>query len=390
MSMTPPLRVLVVGSGMYVCGRGTDGYGTILPALVEASRSGLVGEICVAARRPAGLRALREKANGLQRMMGKKVRLSGETGTRSHRAAAEKFRPDCAIVVTPDDTHAAIAADLIEAGVPVLVVKPLTPTLREAKALERLARRRNVYGAVEFHKRFDEANLKLVEAVQSGRLGDLSYFIVEYSQRRSIPASLFRGWAAKTNIFQFLGVHYVDIIYFATGAKPVRAAAVGRMNWLASKGIRTFDSVQALIEWETAGPRRYRFTSAILTSWIDPEATTSVSDQTIKAIGTLGRFESDQKDRGVSIITDRGGVETINPYFSQFFPVPGSSDRRFAGYGERSVRCFLDDIAALRSGETTPAALERSRPSFREALVSTAVVDGVTRSLARGGAWVRL
>ena len=390
MPIPAPLRVLVVGSGMYVCGRGTDSNGTVLPSLAEASRRGLVGAVAVSVRKRSSFAALLAKLKGLNRLLGTRLAVESFVGPGSHRAAAREFRPDAALIVTPDDTHAAIASDLIRAGVHVLVVKPLAPSLAEARALERLARERGVHGAVEFHKRFDEANLKLVEALRSGRLGDVSYFVVEYSQRRSVPLGLFRDWAARTNIFQYLGVHYADIIRFATGARPLRAAALGRMGLLAAKGVRTYDSVQALIEWEASAPKRGRFSSAILVNWIDPDSTTALSDQRIKVIGTLGRFESDQKDRGVSIVSEGRLPETINPYFSQFFPAPGGRGLIFAGYGEKSFRSFLEDASELKAGRTTPAALERVRPSFREALASTAVVDGVNRSLARNGAWVRL
>ena len=33
-----PLNLLIVGGGMYVCGRGTDNFGTILPAVLEAKK----------------------------------------------------------------------------------------------------------------------------------------------------------------------------------------------------------------------------------------------------------------------------------------------------------------------------------------------------------------
>ena len=39
------INVLVVGAGMYVCGRGTGTFGTIIPALNEASKSGVLGKI---------------------------------------------------------------------------------------------------------------------------------------------------------------------------------------------------------------------------------------------------------------------------------------------------------------------------------------------------------
>ena len=32
------MNIVIIGTGMYVSGRGTDGYGTILPAIIEWKR----------------------------------------------------------------------------------------------------------------------------------------------------------------------------------------------------------------------------------------------------------------------------------------------------------------------------------------------------------------
>ena len=32
------INVLVIGAGLYVCGKGTEGFGTILPAIYEWKR----------------------------------------------------------------------------------------------------------------------------------------------------------------------------------------------------------------------------------------------------------------------------------------------------------------------------------------------------------------
>jgi len=34
------LNIVVIGTGMYVSGRGTDGFGTILPSIIEWKRGG--------------------------------------------------------------------------------------------------------------------------------------------------------------------------------------------------------------------------------------------------------------------------------------------------------------------------------------------------------------
>ena len=95
---------------------------------------------------------------------------------------------------------------------------------------------------MEFHKRWDKQNLILKDTFADGQLGDPLYAIVEYSQRKSIPTVTFKHWAEKTNILNYLGVHYIDLMRFVSGSIPVRTMAMGQKNWLQSKKLNTYDS----------------------------------------------------------------------------------------------------------------------------------------------------
>ena len=275
---------------------------------------------------------------------------------------------------------------MISAGLHTLVVKPLAPTTKEASRLIKLQKLNKVYCAVEFHKRLDAANLKLKDAIHDGAIGDPLYIMVEYSQRKSIPHKMFKKWVGHTNVFQYLGVHYVDIIYYITGASPVRAMALGQKNWLRSKGIDTYDSIQGMIEWRL--PSGGRFVSCILTNWIDPENTSAMSDQKIKVIGTKGRIESDQKRRGIEIVTDDKGVEEPNPYFCCSYGMKGG--RYYRGYGIDSIHQFLDDVSMIEDRKSNIAGLEGSRPTFNQSMTSTAVIEAINVSLQKNGKWVAI
>lgn len=387
------LDVLIVGTGMYVCGRGTSTYGTILPAVLQAAKAGLVGDVLVATRSGRSFGPFDGKWRGVEQLIDyhgayRRFPRGEEADPSAFRAAlAELGDPGAVVVVVPDHLHAEIATAAIEAGKHVLVVKPLAPTLAEARALTALAERHGVYGAVEFHKRFDLANLKMMDVLSRGEIGDPLHFHVEYSQRKVIPTQIFSDWAAQSSIFQYLGVHYVDIIYFVTGARPIRMLAMGQRAWLAERGMPVDDAIEALIEWELPS-KPHRFTSSFVVSWVDPEHTSAMSYQSIKVIGTKGRYESDQKQRGVEVVSDEGGIRDVNPYFCELYPVPGAGHYAFRGYGIDSVTQFLQDAREIAAGKLTPAALEGKRPTFRDSFVSCAVVEAARKSLEQNGAWV--
>ena len=387
-----PVDVLIIGAGMHVSGRGTATCGTVLPAVVQAHRDGVVGRMAIAATSAASVEAFNDKLATLNQRLGTSARFQGfpaqgRSPDAWRDALAGLGARACVIIVVPDDLHAPIAAEALRKRLPVLVEKPLTPTLAEAQALVALAQETGAYGAVDFHKRWDLTNLKLKETVEDGRLGTLLYSLVEYSQRRVIPETVFRAWVEQANPFQYLCVHFADILVFALRAVPRRAMAVGQRCRLRSQGIETYDAVQACIEWSLAGASG-PFVSTFAANWIDPNTTSALSYQSLKVIGTEGRFESDQRDRGLELITEVGGIETLNPYFTQCYPVGDGTRREYRGYGIDSVRTFLEDARDLHDGRVTPADLEPVRPTLRQALASTAVVDAVNRSLAAGGAWI--
>jgi predicted dehydrogenase len=375
---------------MFVSGRGTAGVGTVLPALYEAAGDGMIECVHIASTKAASSADVRKRAAALSKMMGIKMPV-GASPVKGHDGAAyakalQKTSYDCAIVVVPDHLHREVAGRVISRGVHALVVKPLTPTIKEVRQLIRLARQKKVYGAIEFHKRYDEANLKLRDVINEGKLGDLLYVSVGYSQRKTVPTKLFKAWVNRTNIFQYLGVHYVDLIYFAAKAKPVRVMATGQKYWLKRQGIDTYDAIQVFIDWKA--PSGKTFTSSILTNWIDPDTSSAMSDQTISVVGTKGRFDSDQKNRGVQITTDEKGVEDFNPYFSQFYG-DGSGHKKFQGYGEKSIRRFLEDVWFIKNKMGHPKDFEGIRPTFKDGLVSTAVIEAVNKSLRQHNQWVR-
>ena len=385
------LNVLVVGAGMYVCGKGTDGYGTILPSLYRGKREGLVRNIGIAATRSKSAEIVASKMKELNGLFGFDMEASlypeGEKddSTAYLGAMCNGEMPDCVIVSVPDHLHCKVASHFLRKGAHCLVVKPLAPTLPEARELVDLAKEQNVYGAVEFHKRYDRSNLKLRDTIRQGLLGDPLYFVVEYSQRKNIPVEVFKEWVDHTNIFQYLGIHYIDIIYFATGAMPRRVMAVGQKGHLADQGIDNYDAIQCIVEWEDA--KGHCFTSTLFTNWIDPEGTSAMSDQKIKVIGTKGRYEADQKRRGITIVTDERGIEEPNPDFSSFY---GSEGIDYQGYGSESILQFLKDVRDIRNGMLTPSDLEGRRPTFMDSIVPTAILEAAHQSLAAGGQWVHI
>ena len=385
------LDIIVIGAGLYVCGKGTSGYGTILPAIFEWKRNHEdIGDVYCISTSAKSSKELLLKSKDLKTKTGINVDVKAYPKNDLNNSDAYKAvlnnskNPGCAIIAVPDHLHHRVAKDCLEAGFHTLLVKPLTPTYEEGIDLVQLARKNNLYGAVEFHKRWDKSNILLRDKIKSNNLGTPLNCWIEYSQRKSVPTLFFKDWASKTNILQYLGVHYIDIIRFVTSAVPKRVMAIGQKSEIIRHDIDTYDAIQCIIEWEM--PSGDLFTETLLTSWIDPESSTALSDQKIKFLCTNGRYEADQKERGIRINTDDHGVEHVNPDFCMPY---GSEDGKIQwhGYGIESIKTFLNDVVDLGNGHINLSDLQIERPSFQEALISTLVIEAAQESLNQNSSW---
>ncbi len=79
--------------------------------------------------------------------------------------------PDAAVIATPAPSHVPLAIRLVEAGVPVLIEKPLSTSLDGIEQLQRLAHEQRVVVAVAYVYRVHPALVAMRQALAEGRFG---------------------------------------------------------------------------------------------------------------------------------------------------------------------------------------------------------------------------
>lgn len=368
---------------MYVTGRGGTGMGTILTAVMQALGRG-DHRITVCATRASNAEVVAEASERIRSALGLQQAVDYEAydGSSEGLARLAKARGiDVAIVSTPDPLHFDQLRTLMGLGIHCLCVKPLVPTAAEHRALIDLARDRDVHAAIEFHKRWDESNLHMRKAIREDRLGKLHNISVDYSQRIMIPTEVFAGWSDQTNIFQYLGIHYVDLVQWLTNAVPVRLCCRGTTGRLHELGLSTWDSVHVWLIWRR--PNGDEFLSQYNLSWVDSNSSPALSDQRFSVLGSRGRYDVDQRDRGIAATLQGDSLQYINPWFSEMLPSP-DGQLEMQGYGYKSIERFLADCQAIADGQISPRALVGRRPTFEDCLGSTQVIERVNRCLAEG------
>ncbi|EJJ7589358.1 oxidoreductase [Salmonella enterica] len=114
------------------------------------------------------------------------------------------------IVCTHADSHFEYAKRALEAGKNVLVEKPFTPTLAEAKVLFDLARSKGLTVTPYQNRRFDSCFLTAKKAIESGKLGKIVEVESHFDYYR--PVAETKPGLPQDGAFYGLGVHTMDQI----------------------------------------------------------------------------------------------------------------------------------------------------------------------------------
>ena len=137
----------------------------------------------------------------------------GARAFRDHRELAGLV--DFATVAVPTEQHFAVARDLLEAGAHVLVEKPMTSTLEQAKELFRLARQQRRVLHVGHVERFNGAVQELRKIVERPIL---------IESRRLGP---FVPRVQNDSVVMDLMIHDIDIVLGLVDGEPRKITAVG-------------------------------------------------------------------------------------------------------------------------------------------------------------------
>lgn len=103
---------------------------------------------------------------------------AGEFGVRAYtnlEAMLQTEQPDLVSICLPNEGHFGPTLEVIRAGLPLLVEKPLVFERGQADQLLREAEARGLFFAINFNHRYAKPALLAKEAIEAGRLGDLVF-----------------------------------------------------------------------------------------------------------------------------------------------------------------------------------------------------------------------
>jgi D-galacturonate reductase len=368
------IDVTIVGGGMIT-------NDLLLPSVYQLQRSGTVADIAVCALNNPPLKALAENKEISESFPSQKF-----TPYPAFSEGADKKFPDLykkviagmkprqvVVVAMPDQMHYEVVMEALRHDQHVLCVKPLVLKYENAAEIEKVALEKGLFVGVEYHKRFDRRSLMARRDYQLGHFGEFVMGEAKMIEPYYYRLSNFQNWFTcdKTDPFVYVGCHYVDLVYYITGLKPVEVSVSG------IKG--KFPNGMEGYMWANG---RVRYENGALLSVIDglgyPDEGAGSNEQCLTLFcegkGKTGMVKHDDQFRGVSHCYLEGigcagsHFNFVSPDFYRLVPWEGPGYKP-VGYGFDSVAATI--TTALRIETETESlsgtdALAKRREAIRE------------------------
>lgn len=352
------MNVLVIGGGMIA-------HDQILPSLLHLRNTQRLSQISVCATRQSTANALRQAFPGVHSLV------------CDYREQIRVLPPRSIVfIATPDHLHFHMTMDALEAGHHVLCVKPLALHLRHAQQIAVRARECNLFVGIEYHKRFDDRSLLARREYRAGKFGEFRLGSARLLEKWAYRRSNFQNWFTRENsdAFTYIGCHYVDLVAFITGLRPVGVSVFGIVDRFPN-GNEGFIWTDARVIWNNGACLNVQNALGY------PDAAPGTNTQGLTlycANGEAGAvIEHSDQYRGLKYSETGGRYSEPSPDYFQFVEWDGPGLRP-VGYGYRSIEALVD---ACRAGGTRSELIATPENSW----YNEAVIEAARESLRRGG-----
>lgn len=223
-------QVCIVGGGMIT-------QVQILPSIYQLQRLGLVGDIHICALNSAPLKVLAEDGMLKKAFPGQSFTAHPALNTDPKQAFPDAFKDvisklpphNIVVVAVPDQLHYGVLQVALEHNQHICCVKPLVLKYDQAEEIAAAAYQKGLVVGVEYHKRFDDRNLIARRQYRAGRFGEFRLGQAALMECWYYRYSNFQNWCTCENsdVFAYVACHYIDLVAFITGLKPVAVSVYG-------------------------------------------------------------------------------------------------------------------------------------------------------------------
>ena len=184
---------------------------------------------------------------------------------------------DAVYLATPNWDHVELAVKTLEAGLHLLLEKPMAVSVEECQRIVKASQRSGAKLMVAYRLHFEPGTLKALEIVRSGKLGKIRYFNSSFSQlvNRENHRAKHGFWAGPV---PDMGPYPINMVRTLFGAEPIEVFATGVNT---SEEFNFDDTVAVTL----------KFTDRRLASFVVSYAGQDLDD--FRIVGDLGSLYSD-------------------------------------------------------------------------------------------------
>jgi predicted dehydrogenase/nucleoside-diphosphate-sugar epimerase len=268
---------------------------------------------------------------------------------------------DCVHLLVPPDQHFPLAKSALEAGVHVLLEKPMCTSTAEADQLLQTAAQRQLYLGVNHNFLFSSAYRRLRDTVKSGILGPISHITIHYlAELPHIRFGPFDAWMLRRpgNVILETGPHLFSAILDLVG-EPQDLSAVVDGEVMIPGGNHVFRrwhirttvgpaDVNIDINFGPGFPERKMFVRGLFGSaTIDLDADTCVVERYSPLDPDLDRYS---RSRRLSKQIRSQALRTVSEYIS--------GKLKLSNRGNPFQNSIMDSVAAFYSAIQTGQPLD--------------------------------
>jgi predicted dehydrogenase len=214
----------------------------------------------------------------------------GTNGYADYRELINTPGLEAVSICTPDDHHLEPVMDAIDAGLHIVLEKPLTTKLDEAVAIAKRVRGYDKKFMMAYIVRFDPRYALAKEAVANGEIGE----IVHMSALRNTSPLSPRYLKGRVSILFFIGVHDLDQLMWMAGSPIERVYAESRGMQVKNE-VGVDDTVLSLIKFKNGIIAQMNHT------WACPVTREARLQSRLDIVGTKGQISAEVWNQGLKI-----------------------------------------------------------------------------------------
>jgi len=307
-----------------------------------------------------------------------------------------KNKIDFVVIVTPNNSHFAIAKSAMENGIHVACDKPLTTDSGDAEELARLSAEKNLLFCVTYTYTGYPVVKHLREMIAKGDLGDIRFVNAEYPQEwLSTPleesGQKQAAWRSNpkftgiSNCVGDIGSHIENMVSYLTGLKIKSLCA--RLDTFV-EGRTLDDNASIMVEYDSGAKGLY---------WSSQIAVGHDNGLRVRIYGTKGSIEWSQEDPNYAKVCDLDkptitisrGRDDLYPHAQGYSRIPAGHPEGYFEAFANIYSTFSDALGKKLAGESLTAE-EMDFPGVAEGVQGVRFIEKCVESSQRGSIWVDL